>query len=181
MMSFFFFFNDTATTEIYTLSLHDALPISEIRTLFDSFFAPPEGPGLFDGHAPGRPRVVGVIAPHIDFHRGRSAYAWAYRDLAERSDADLFVVFGTCHAGMAHPFALTLKDYESPLGQIPVDREFAEALGKRARQDCFGSELAHRHEPPIEFQAGFPRYLFPGPAEVSSLHLLPGVAAQGSG
>jgi len=24
---FFFFFNDTATTEIYTLSLHDALPI----------------------------------------------------------------------------------------------------------------------------------------------------------
>src|SRR5256885_12910564 len=28
LMSFFFFFNDTATTEIYTLSLHDALPIS---------------------------------------------------------------------------------------------------------------------------------------------------------
>src|SRR3712207_8303694 len=27
-MSDFFFFNDTATTEIYTLSLHDALPIS---------------------------------------------------------------------------------------------------------------------------------------------------------
>src|SRR3989442_9741931 len=26
---FFFFFNDTATTEIYTLSLHDALPILE--------------------------------------------------------------------------------------------------------------------------------------------------------
>src|SRR3712207_7640946 len=26
-MLFFFFFNDTATTEIYTLSLHDALPI----------------------------------------------------------------------------------------------------------------------------------------------------------
>src|SRR6266567_9226578 len=30
---FFFFFNDTATTEIYTLSLHDALPISTpVRT-----------------------------------------------------------------------------------------------------------------------------------------------------
>src|SRR2546426_6086226 len=27
IISFFFFFNDTATTEIYTLSLHDALPI----------------------------------------------------------------------------------------------------------------------------------------------------------
>src|SRR5260221_12668228 len=28
LRSLFFFFNDTATTEIYTLSLHDALPIS---------------------------------------------------------------------------------------------------------------------------------------------------------
>src|SRR6478609_11960118 len=28
VFSFFFFFNDTATTEIYTLSLHDALPIA---------------------------------------------------------------------------------------------------------------------------------------------------------
>src|SRR5438034_7388590 len=30
-MLFIFFFNDTATTEIYTLSLHDALPISRPR------------------------------------------------------------------------------------------------------------------------------------------------------
>src|SRR2546430_11956042 len=29
----FFFFNDTATTEIYTLSLHDALPILELQRL----------------------------------------------------------------------------------------------------------------------------------------------------
>src|SRR2546429_4943468 len=28
---YFFFFNDTATTEIYPLSLHDALPISGLR------------------------------------------------------------------------------------------------------------------------------------------------------
>src|SRR3712207_9523290 len=35
---FFFFFNDTATTEIYTLSLHDALPISGTRC------APPRSP-----------------------------------------------------------------------------------------------------------------------------------------
>src|SRR3712207_8060242 len=29
---YFFFFNDTATTEIYTLSLHDALPIFDLKT-----------------------------------------------------------------------------------------------------------------------------------------------------
>src|SRR3954449_4642856 len=32
-LRFFFFFNDTATTEIYTLSLHDALPIYSSHTL----------------------------------------------------------------------------------------------------------------------------------------------------
>src|SRR5260370_2068390 len=31
LLMYFFFFNDTATTEIYTLSLHDALPISGDR------------------------------------------------------------------------------------------------------------------------------------------------------
>src|SRR5437764_3514146 len=35
-----FFFEDTATTELYTLSLHDALPISPILTIY---FRPPEG------------------------------------------------------------------------------------------------------------------------------------------
>src|SRR2546422_10547993 len=44
---FFFFFNDTATTEIYTLSLHDALPISSV--------VPHRR-----GGAPGRPRVTGA-------------------------------------------------------------------------------------------------------------------------
>src|SRR5260370_20290385 len=33
----FFFFNDTATTEIYTLSLHDALPISFPSTLVETY------------------------------------------------------------------------------------------------------------------------------------------------
>src|SRR5437016_7679035 len=34
---FFFFFNDTATTEIYTLSLHDALPISSDLPVLRNF------------------------------------------------------------------------------------------------------------------------------------------------
>src|SRR6266542_2497270 len=39
---FFFFFNDTATTEIYTLSLHDALPIFPHGQLSDQL--PPRIP-----------------------------------------------------------------------------------------------------------------------------------------
>src|SRR5258708_37694837 len=38
---FFFFFNDTATTEIYTLSLHDALPIWTVRAAGRDPAAPP--------------------------------------------------------------------------------------------------------------------------------------------
>src|ERR1044071_6572731 len=36
----FFFFNDTATTEIYPLSLHDALPISNTRRVLPDRFQP---------------------------------------------------------------------------------------------------------------------------------------------
>src|SRR3712207_9549262 len=41
----FFFFNDTATTEIYTLSLHDALPIF-IAKLIHRYFGVPIGKTL---------------------------------------------------------------------------------------------------------------------------------------
>ena len=105
-------------------------------------------------------QITGVIAPHIDFHRGGPAYAWAYRRLAERCEADLFVIFGTCHAGMSDPFALTRKDYATPFGAAAVDREFIDALAKRAGGDCFASELAHRGEHSIEFQAVFLKYLY---------------------
>src|SRR3712207_7590795 len=40
-MSILFFFNDTATTEIYTLSLHDALPISFPAARRQTLSAPP--------------------------------------------------------------------------------------------------------------------------------------------
>src|SRR3712207_9420985 len=53
-MLFFFFFNDTATTEIYTLSLHDALPICGQRRPSASDPAPVHPPR---SHV-GRPRRV---------------------------------------------------------------------------------------------------------------------------
>ena len=98
-------------------------------------------------------RVRALIAPHIDFHRGGSTYGWAYREILERSDADLYVVLGTCHAGMPDPFAVTLKPYDTPLGAVPVDREFYDGLARRAGQDLLASEPAHRTEHSIEFQA----------------------------
>ena len=143
---------------------------AELRSRMDGFFTSPQGPGAVGDFQGGG--VSGLIAPHIDFHRGGPAYAWAYRDLAERCDADLFVIFGTCHAGMADPFALTRKDYDTPLGPARVDREVVEALAARAGQDCFGSELAHRNEHSIEFQAVFLSYLYAGRRDIRIVPVL---------
>src|SRR2546428_9979000 len=54
----FFFFNDTATTEIYTLSLHDALPIFSAR---HSLRRPP-----LVALAQGLAQPVGVVRPIAD-------------------------------------------------------------------------------------------------------------------
>jgi hypothetical protein len=124
----------------------------------DGFFAHADGPGD-PPSAQSLPALRGLIAPHIDFHRGAATYAWAYREVLARSDADLYVVLGTCHAGMADPFAVTLKPFETPLGPVPVDREFYDALQRRAGQDLLASEPAHRAEHSIEFQAVMLRHL----------------------
>src|SRR3712207_8374075 len=56
----FFFFNDTATTEIYTLSLHDALPIFESRTRPIDI-----GLGLLAEAAAGAEGELGAVADHL--------------------------------------------------------------------------------------------------------------------
>lgn len=144
---------------------------AELRRAMDAFFTHGEGPGRPAGRA-GGPAVRGLIAPHIDFHRGGPAYAWAYGALAERGDADLFVILGTCHAGMRHPFALTRKDYETPLGPARVDRDVVERVAERSGQDCFAAELSHRSEHSIELQAVFLQYLFAGRRDVTIVPIL---------
>src|SRR3712207_7035216 len=60
----FFFFNDTATTEIYTLSLHDALPISASRRQTDraARAAPP-------AHYAGNRSTLGTPSDRLGRHR----------------------------------------------------------------------------------------------------------------
>src|SRR3989454_12408434 len=66
----FFFFNDTATTEIYTLSLHDALPISLADTVPGAEQlvrrAGERGVVLQVGHVERFNRAVRAAAPYLD-------------------------------------------------------------------------------------------------------------------
>jgi AmmeMemoRadiSam system protein B len=117
-----------------------------LREQIAGFFAP-------DRSGPCAGTLSALIAPHIDFHRGGPTYGSAYQEVLDRSDADLYVILGTCHAGMSDPFAVTLKPYDTPLGPVGADRDFYEALARRAGQDLLASEPAHRAEHSIEFQA----------------------------
>src|SRR3712207_7392993 len=80
-----FFFNDTATTEIYTLSLHDALPIFELleepHVPLDEqphvADAVPDHRDALDAHAerePGVPlRVDAAVLEHLRVHQDRKS------------------------------------------------------------------------------------------------------------
>src|SRR5690349_23270406 len=62
-MCLLFFFNDTATTEIYTLSLHDALPISKIAAETLNDFRGAGGPAVAaDAHDEVTALLAGVQA-----------------------------------------------------------------------------------------------------------------------
>src|SRR2546426_5222052 len=90
----FFFFNDTATTEIYTLSLHDALPISP-RT-----------------HGSGRPGEEGTPARAHD--RMSSAVIKKRASPSDRKSTRL----NSSHLVISYAvFCLKKKNYEFELGQ----------------------------------------------------------------
>jgi MEMO1 family protein len=133
----------------------DELP----RFLADGYLHP-DGPGALPA-ARSRDAVGlrGVIAPHVDLHRGAPTYSWAYKALAEAQPAELYLVLGTCHVPVAGSFAATLKAYDTPLGAVPSDAEFLERLGRVWGRDLFEGELAHAGEHSIEFQAVYLRSL----------------------
>jgi MEMO1 family protein len=131
----------------------------------------------------GEPAVVGAVAgngfrgilsPHIDFQRGGPVYTWSYRELVERSGADTFVILGVAHQHCRRRFALTYKDFETPLGVVPTDRSYVDALAAIAGRDLFDDELTHRTEHSIEFQVVFLQYLLGGRRDFTIVPILVG-------
>ena len=126
----------------------------------DSYFVAPKGPGL-PSPTNGATSSTGpraIVAPHIDFHRGGPAYAWAYKPLIESAGADLYIILGTSHCGGRTPFILTRKNFATPLGLVESDGEFVNRLQSRCAEDCFADEHLHRGEHSIEFQVLFLKY-----------------------
>jgi AmmeMemoRadiSam system protein B len=155
-----------------------------LRLQLGRYFAHPDGSGeptapTHNGNGNGNgnaevARLRGILTPHIDFGRGGPVYTWAYRELVERSDADVFVIFGVAHSPCERRFALTRKDFQTPLGLARTDQDFVDAIAGRVGVDLFEDELAHRREHSIEFQVVFLQYLLSERRDFSIVPILVG-------
>ncbi len=144
----------------------------ELRQLLDQLLHHPDGPGTPPDAV--APPVRALIAPHIDYMRGAAGYAWAYRGLDERTDAEIFVIFGTAHAGTTKPFAVCTKDFDTPFGAVPTDHALLQQLTDRCPHVLGVDDIAHRNEHSIEFQVILLQHLMGNKRPIRILPILCG-------
>jgi len=133
--------------------------VRALRAQLEQFFVGAGGAGRPEAGRETSAAFRGILSPHIDFQRGGPVYTWSYKELVERTDADTFVILGVAHQYCQRRFALTRKDFETPLGLVPTDRAYVDQIAARAGRDLFDDELSHRTEHSIEFQVVFLQYV----------------------
>jgi AmmeMemoRadiSam system protein B len=139
---------------------------ARLKAQLDGYFLSPNGPGIPRREITTTPPKA-IVAPHIDFHRGGPAYAWAYKRLAESDGADLYILLCTSHCGGTNPFVLTFKDFETPLGIVETDKQFLNRLRQECKDDLLTDEHLHRGEHSLEFQVVFLKYMAQRRAEIT--------------
>ncbi len=146
-----------------------------LKAQLEQFFVGTDGAGLpslaADSSGSG---LRAILSPHIDFHRGGSVYTWSYKDLVENCDADTFVILGVAHQYCRRRFALTRKDFETPLGVVATDRTYVDHIASLAGQEFFEDELSHRTEHSIEFQVVFLQHVLAGIRDFTIVPILVG-------
>jgi MEMO1 family protein len=144
-----------------------------LRRQLEGYFTQPGGPGL---PRPGRPdgTIRTALLPHIDYRWGGVSYAWAFKEIVERTNASLFVVVATSHYSR-YRFTLTRKHFQTPLGVVPTDGDFIDRIVRRYGDGLFDDEwLAHLPEHSVELEAVFLRYLYEGRKDVRIVPLVVG-------
>ncbi len=131
----------------------------ELNGELSAFYDQAGGAGQ-PGTASNGEEISAIIAPHIDFPRGGVCYTHPYRQVSERSRADVYVILGVAHVSPSNPFVVSSKGYETPFGTAEADAEIISAIHKRA-PGCFEEEQVHRNEHSAEFQAVFLKYARP--------------------
>ncbi len=153
------FAQSTIRLPAYAGKAYESDPIY-LRDQIESFFLSSEGPGEINKEEHSVNNVKAVISPHIDLLRGGTCYAWAYKEIAERCNAELFIIFGTSHSLSKNMFILTKKDFQTPFGMVNTDKDFVEFLANKCNYDVFEDEFIHKFEHSIEFQVIFLQHIF---------------------
>ena len=107
--------------------------------------------------------VCGLIAPHLDYPRGRPCYAKAYATLRNRPAPERVVILGTNHFSRSAGVVATKSHFVTPLGVTRTEGSFIEQLEARCG-DLRAYELDHAREHSIELQVAWLQHLF-GPDE----------------
>ncbi len=84
------------------------------------------------------------------------------------------MILGVAHQPCRHRFALTRKDFATPLGLARTEREHVDRIAAIAGEHLFDDELAHRTEHSIEFQVVFLQYLLGHRRDFSIVPILVG-------
>jgi AmmeMemoRadiSam system protein B len=152
-----------------------AATLRALRAQLEQLFVDASGAGMPAERVTRSPSGFrGILSPHIDFQRGGPIYTWSYKELVEQSSADTFVVLGVAHQFCRRRFALTCKDFETPLGVVPTDRSYVDRIASLAGRDLFDDELSHRTEHSIEFQVVFLQYVLSGRRDFTIVPILVG-------
>lgn len=126
----------------------------KLREQIAGFFSSKEGPKSGPSENTGKP-IKGLIAPNYEPKDAGPLYAWAYKELKEAESPDVFVVIGIGHAGLDEPVAVTNKDFETPLGIVPVNQPIIDYMKAKGGEKLFSEEIRHQKEHSIEFQLPF--------------------------
>lgn len=126
---------------------------AKLKKQIDGFFSSEEGPDFKPSENQGKP-IRGLVAPTYDLKQAGPIYAWAYKELQDSEQPDVYVVFGTAYAGLDNLFALTDKDFETPLGLVHTDQSIVSRL-KECLPGAFEEDICHQAEHAIEFQLPF--------------------------
>lgn len=109
----------------------------------------------------GEGQTVGLISPHIDFHRGWLTYAKIWGGMAQAvENAELIIILGTDHAGYSGSINLTKQSYATPWGKLPTDPALVEQLAEVLGEDqAFSQEIHHAGEHSIELASVWLHYV----------------------
>jgi len=104
-------------------------------------------------------KVRGIVAPHLDYPRGKPCYTAAYSALSRRVAPDRVIILGTNHFGRSQSVVATGKAFQTPLGRTPTDTKFLDRIEKKC-----GSlrtyELDHAQEHSVELQVAWLQFLY---------------------